>query len=541
MSVWSVVLSSVHGKIGITEDGKSLLMIGNRSFSAGETVYTDGQFIYGTETKHGGSLIPSLFVFPYLDGEKLCGVNVVGKSIKVGEAKCDGALILVADERRCYLVNDHWENGATYTDLNTGRTEEIKGCANHRGTTLLHANIDDSGNLWTAWATNFDDFYNKEDILIIKNSEVVNRLPVLMAFKGNNSSWLSEPYCTPLAGYLRKDGSYNGLYITNENCSVSQQSSESEMSFNCACEPHVYFVAYSDSGVIYDYVKAKGYTASGGKLHDVKVETPNGTINPFDGYAIEKISVTYGLKDGIVFYDSKTGVQKLVSTCSTVHYHSGWTGSCTSSYFKTHEHATRPSSLNNGIISQVIGEVEGGDYDGYQIEVWADCGQAEFPRLEYESYSWGGSTSQVFEMEAGIDRKGKPIIVTYEIRATGFAKDNFFYHAKKYEITTTIKGYSMTCETSSKQGSSAGLRAFWRDNEWFINSAYECMDGRITFVKGDGFYVIEDNGIRLVTRNFKSDGSDKKYGDTIYSYNALVTEIKTDRLRAIGERLPREV
>ena len=56
MAVYSRVLESVSGRRGVTTSGEELIFTGNRRFQAGDSVWTDGKYIYGLQGRHGGYL-----------------------------------------------------------------------------------------------------------------------------------------------------------------------------------------------------------------------------------------------------------------------------------------------------------------------------------------------------------------------------------------------------------------------------------------------------------------------------------------------------
>ena len=60
MSMYSVILASVDsdGSAGTTSDGRFIRCIGNRIVSAGQTVETDGRYIYGNMSGRGSSFVP---------------------------------------------------------------------------------------------------------------------------------------------------------------------------------------------------------------------------------------------------------------------------------------------------------------------------------------------------------------------------------------------------------------------------------------------------------------------------------------------------
>ena len=59
-SMYSVILASVNsnGSAGTTGAGKALRCIGNRIVYAGQTVQTDGRYIYGNMSGRGSSFVP---------------------------------------------------------------------------------------------------------------------------------------------------------------------------------------------------------------------------------------------------------------------------------------------------------------------------------------------------------------------------------------------------------------------------------------------------------------------------------------------------
>ena len=57
MAVYSRVLGSISGRRGITTSGEELILTGNRRFQAGDSVWTDGKYIYGLQSRRGGNML----------------------------------------------------------------------------------------------------------------------------------------------------------------------------------------------------------------------------------------------------------------------------------------------------------------------------------------------------------------------------------------------------------------------------------------------------------------------------------------------------
>ena len=58
--MYSTILASVNrdGSAGTTSDGRFIRCIGNRIVYAGQTVQTDGRYIYGNMSGRGSSFVP---------------------------------------------------------------------------------------------------------------------------------------------------------------------------------------------------------------------------------------------------------------------------------------------------------------------------------------------------------------------------------------------------------------------------------------------------------------------------------------------------
>ena len=93
MAVYSRVLGSISGRRGITTSGEELILTGNRRFQAGDSVWTDGKYIYGLQSRRGGNMLmdtggiypfynPNCAVWElYSDGSAgaLCSMSASGK------------------------------------------------------------------------------------------------------------------------------------------------------------------------------------------------------------------------------------------------------------------------------------------------------------------------------------------------------------------------------------------------------------------------------------------------------------------------------
>ncbi|BAL83518.1 putative phage tail protein [Selenomonas ruminantium subsp. lactilytica TAM6421] len=223
MSVYSARLSSINGRTGVTENGERLFFIGNRTFNEGDIVYTDGRYIYGTEVKHGGSFVdePPLCL-PYLDNEKRIkrlGFNGLQKAVAMFSCKTESC-VFVAGKKACYLVIDYWSY-AYYYNLKTGASAKISLTELSRAySSPLSAIVDNDGNLLTMWdtATNMNNGYSA---VIYKNNKVYDYVPVLYSARTKydwDVSYIFHLFGIPNFGHLRKDGSCQVLFITQDKC-----------------------------------------------------------------------------------------------------------------------------------------------------------------------------------------------------------------------------------------------------------------------------------------------------------------------------------
>ena len=67
--MYSVILAAVNGdgSVGITGSGQTLRCIGNKTVYAGQTVDTDGRYIYGNMSTRGSSFVPIISAaIPYV-------------------------------------------------------------------------------------------------------------------------------------------------------------------------------------------------------------------------------------------------------------------------------------------------------------------------------------------------------------------------------------------------------------------------------------------------------------------------------------------
>jgi hypothetical protein len=66
--MYSVILAAVNGdgSVGITGSGQTLRCIGNKTVYAGQTVDTDGRYIYGNMSTRGSSFVPIAAAIPYV-------------------------------------------------------------------------------------------------------------------------------------------------------------------------------------------------------------------------------------------------------------------------------------------------------------------------------------------------------------------------------------------------------------------------------------------------------------------------------------------
>ena len=82
MAVYSRVLGSISGRRGITTSGEELILTGNRRFQAGDSVWTDGKYIYGLQSRRGGNMLMNTWVYPFYNPN--CAAEAIFSASSLG-------------------------------------------------------------------------------------------------------------------------------------------------------------------------------------------------------------------------------------------------------------------------------------------------------------------------------------------------------------------------------------------------------------------------------------------------------------------------
>ena len=82
MAVYSRVLGSISGRRGITTSGEELILTGNRRFQAGDSVWTDGKYIYGLQSLRGGNMLMNTVVYPFYNPN--CAAEAIFSASSLG-------------------------------------------------------------------------------------------------------------------------------------------------------------------------------------------------------------------------------------------------------------------------------------------------------------------------------------------------------------------------------------------------------------------------------------------------------------------------
>jgi hypothetical protein len=83
MAVYSRVLASVSGRRGVTTSGEELIFTGNRRFQAGDSVWTDGKYIYGLQSRRGGNmLMNTVYIYPFYNPN--CAAEAIFSASSLG-------------------------------------------------------------------------------------------------------------------------------------------------------------------------------------------------------------------------------------------------------------------------------------------------------------------------------------------------------------------------------------------------------------------------------------------------------------------------
>ncbi len=527
MSVYSVKLAGVGRGYAITEDDQKLILTGNRTFRKGDIAWTDGRYIYGTEAKHGGTLVSASTVyFPYLSHNQLNRMSVNGnpKTLNAIDRKVGNPYIFVAGEKASYIIIDYWYTATCY-NLKTGAVFVIDNdyINDHLFRGPLHATVDNNGNLLTAWATPsecYEDEAHKlnASICIMKNDEVIGLVPTLYAFKSLydwNVSYAFRPYCLPLWAHLRKDGTLQGLFISS--------SASNTIGFT----EHAYYVsfdyAYTDCKVVAARPRDDGELGwswhtlddevtwparSGGSIKTMSMSVRGKKIEPFRGFCLQMFESKSKGRHDIVLYDSRTNTQKSVAIATKLL--TSWKGD----YYNTQppmegEHPWLSDGFegDGSYIAEAVADWGG----GYKVIVLAKIQYDGLP-IPDRRVDFLGSESTPFQLEVGSDKNGKPIEVEYNIKATGIEPGNGFGELM-YDITSKMDGCRTTVNTI--------LRPHARDYEHFVTSAYS-HQGQNFYLTSSGLYKAGKNGKRLLSPDFQSgDVSSNEYNLSLEGVSAV--------------------
>lgn len=233
MAVYSGVLESVSGRRGVTTSGEELIFTGNRRFQAGDSVWTDGKYIYGLQARHGGNMLFGGYYYPFykLDCEyynesyytttwgmmaKLSpsfSATEITDKIKNTDAYNNNLYsnFFVAGKENSYFgICD--SGGYTIYDIANDKKFEIRLDKNNLKGMVLDACVNDDGDLLTAFAYTDNKFANAEGILVYKNKTMIKKIPPCKVGQIGDMSIGT----IVLYAHLRKDASVESLMATYE-------------------------------------------------------------------------------------------------------------------------------------------------------------------------------------------------------------------------------------------------------------------------------------------------------------------------------------
>lgn len=250
MALTMDTVASVNGLTVTTTQGYTLTRIGNKSLRKGDTIYTDGKYVYGMEGNGGKQLpmLPSvnyLFFNPYSTDTMKPGIYGFYKSFSKPVFVCDtnnDIFLLFMGRHSAYS-----EFGDSYTSLsgsklpfyevgkNNKQIESTYYDPNDDSITVYHNGISqynldtcvgNDGNLYELQHVEFNQvpthvygedggYTTGEDlagVVLYKNGEVYEKKPLEEWYYNNFSHLHLMPWA-----HIREDGTYQCLYLCDFN------------------------------------------------------------------------------------------------------------------------------------------------------------------------------------------------------------------------------------------------------------------------------------------------------------------------------------
>ena len=182
--VYREILAKISEGKGITTNGSKLIFTGNRSFVPGDTVWTDGKYIYGLEARSGVGMLWGEHYYPYISS--YMGGFLYGLGIKNFKTKNFG--ITPYSTLVCGNNNAWWQNGRTSLkwidiindnkiDLQRYYLNDDKGGYTIHNPYVNMATITDSGDLITAYIGGYNGDRYIPGCVIFKNDVAEKIIP----------------------------------------------------------------------------------------------------------------------------------------------------------------------------------------------------------------------------------------------------------------------------------------------------------------------------------------------------------------------------
>lgn len=226
MALTMDTVASVNGLTVTTTQGYTLTRIGNKSLSKGDTIYTDGKYVYGMEGS-GGKQLPMLpsgrYVFFDYNDYHLKFLSSTSFKFKSDTTQIQRNNVwMCADNKNAYIsFLSGVGNERFIYNLLTGEKYAF-----YHDYSIMYrlpedAIVDNDGNLLTAHIVyGYTYGYNGYGVLILKNGKIYKNEPCKKIEK-NGATYNTKPWIIKLS----KDGSYHGLFVSDSII----ESSESEV------------------------------------------------------------------------------------------------------------------------------------------------------------------------------------------------------------------------------------------------------------------------------------------------------------------------
>lgn len=226
MALTMDTVASVKGLTVTTTQGYTLTRIGNKSLREGDTIYTDGKYVYGMEGS-GGKQLPMLPSMNYLffvpaSPEKM-GIYGFYPSFNKPVFVCNAELkAIFMGANDAYQGTNKWNNLENVVNIASGKEivssysddynvwttgvnrPGLDQCVSRNGDYLeLRAGQKKTRVTNEPFGTQFDQYL--DSAILFKNGEIVDS-PITSKWYGNN-----DDNCAPFWGHINEDGSYQCL------------------------------------------------------------------------------------------------------------------------------------------------------------------------------------------------------------------------------------------------------------------------------------------------------------------------------------------